>query len=344
MLEFICTATMVPGQSAPKEYDIAVGAKIRPASFDPKLDPIVRVSFSGIRERLLSFYGAEGQSEALRLTIPKGEYRAVFEHNETEAGNKQGAFAAFWGDYLNPQTPNLLLFVETLFFRDDKGSYVRNIYVNDPKQGTDAVAKALPEIDVSRFRPSYNFVPAGEVHTLLAIKASFDAANVFIEPRNARFVTWSDIKDSNLVLIGSTRTHPFIASLSDAAPFVLEERQIRNTQPAPGEPATYQGREFVDGNLERTSEYALITRRPAPVGEGTITMITANHGRAIEGGADYLTRVDRLASLVARLAGPEGQLPSHFQVLLSVEMIDFDQEVVGVEYLTHRIFESSSQL
>jgi hypothetical protein len=30
-------------------------------------------------------------------------------------------------------------------------------------------------------------------------------------------------------------------------------------------------------------------------------------------------------------------VPEHFQVLLRVEMVDFNEEVVDVQYVTHRI-------
>src|SRR5512133_3143801 len=66
------------GAAQPKEYEIAVEALGRQPSFDPKADPIVRVSIAAIRQRLHAYFEVEGRSEPLRLEIPKGIYRAIF--------------------------------------------------------------------------------------------------------------------------------------------------------------------------------------------------------------------------------------------------------------------------
>lgn len=342
ILEFVCEQTREPGAESLKEYEIAVGASLRPESFDPKTDPIIRVSISGIRERLAAYFAAEGRDEAFRLAIPKGEYRAVFTRAEPGGGGAAETLArrTFWADYMSLGRPNLMLFAETLFFRDDEGNYLRNIYVNDLDRGLTSIESEWPGVGGRGFRPSYNFVPAGEVQSLISLKAAFDAMGVPVEARNARFLTWSDLREANLVLIGSTRTNPFVAQLARGEPFALEEKVIRNIEPRPGEEAEYRGRRFVEGSLERSTEIALVTRRPAMVGGGTVTIVSANHGRGIEGAGDYLTREDALADLAARLSGPERRLPRHFQVLLRVEMIDFDEEVVEVDYLTHRVIET----
>ena len=46
----------------------------RPAGYDPKLDPVVRVEVRRLRERLQSYYQAEGIGDPWRLEIPKGAY------------------------------------------------------------------------------------------------------------------------------------------------------------------------------------------------------------------------------------------------------------------------------
>jgi TolB-like protein/cytochrome c-type biogenesis protein CcmH/NrfG len=46
----------------------------RPAGYDPKLDPVVRVEVRRLRERLQSYYESEGIDDPWRLEIPKGAY------------------------------------------------------------------------------------------------------------------------------------------------------------------------------------------------------------------------------------------------------------------------------
>jgi hypothetical protein len=70
-------------------------------------------------------------------------------------------------------------------------------------------------------------------------------------------------------------------------------------------------------------------------------MIAANHGRAIEGATSYLTSESEVSKLLSTInVDPlHSELPQRFQILLGVEMIDIDDEVVHVEYISHRISE-----
>jgi serine/threonine-protein kinase len=49
----------------------------RPAGYDPKLDPVVRVEMRRLRDRLQTYYDAEGLSDPWRLDIPKGAYALI---------------------------------------------------------------------------------------------------------------------------------------------------------------------------------------------------------------------------------------------------------------------------
>src|ERR1039457_4066149 len=61
-----------------KESVIGVHVFDRPASYDPKADPIVRVHARRLREKLELFYGSEDAPEIV-IQIPKGGYSARFE-------------------------------------------------------------------------------------------------------------------------------------------------------------------------------------------------------------------------------------------------------------------------
>jgi hypothetical protein len=172
------------------------------------------------------------------------------------------------------------------------------------------------------------------MHGVLLMVQIFHRMNVDIEVKNSRFVSWSTIERSNLIVVGSSRTNSFVNSLQGEEQFVIAADSIKNLNPRPGEPTSYRGHRFTNGKLERVVEYALVTRRQGLVGDSAITLIAANHGRAMEGAVQFLTREDKVAGLLDILGG---ELPPHFQVLLKVDMIDFDEEVINVEYVSHRI-------
>ncbi len=61
-----------------KEYVIATEALGREASFDPRLDPIVRTEARKLRARLAKYYETEGASDPLRIELRKGSYVPCF--------------------------------------------------------------------------------------------------------------------------------------------------------------------------------------------------------------------------------------------------------------------------
>lgn len=324
-----------------KEYEIAVDALGRPPDFDPKTDPIVRVSIAAIRDRLDSWFRHEGASEPLRLAIPKGRYQAVFSPAEPARPAVTPPFQAlaqFWAPYLDKSRPVLIVTSELLFFRDSRGNYVRNIFVNDLDSGPQALRSHLPAADLSEFRPSFHFMSAGEVHCILALLRFFFESGIAAEPRNARFASWQDLRDANVILIGSSRVNRFVGAMQQEECFRVEPREIVNHCAKPGEAAVYSGARWFEGQLERLTEYALVTRRPGIVPGTSVTILSGNHGRVMEAAASFLTMEDKVRSLLEIAGvGSSDPFPRHAQFLLRVEMVDFDEEVVSVTPVAHRI-------
>ncbi len=327
------------GGGAAKECDIAISALGRPPAFDPKTDPIVRVSIAAIRERLRSFFEGEGSREPLRLTIPKGQYRTVFTEAAAPAPEPRPSMAlrSFWKPHLAPAPPNVILSCELLFFRDGCGNFYRNIFVNDLASAGQEMPARMPAWNDS-LRPSYHFLAAGEVHCIFVLLQLFRELNAPVEMRNARFCSWKELGDSNLILIGSARTNRFVDPLQGENCFVVAEDRIINRDPQPGEETEYRGRRYMDGKLERLVEYALITRQAGPSPGSVVTTISGNHARVMEAGAQVLSMEERVRELLERMHhDPSRPVPAHFQVLLRVDMIDFDEEIVHIEYVTHRV-------
>ena len=57
-----------------KGYNIALEVFDRPETFDPNVDPIVRIEAARIRDKLREYYGAGGQLDPIRIDLPKGTY------------------------------------------------------------------------------------------------------------------------------------------------------------------------------------------------------------------------------------------------------------------------------
>jgi tetratricopeptide (TPR) repeat protein len=69
-----------------KEYRLAIDVFDRSASFDPRLDPVVRMAARRLRSKLREYYEQEGRSDPIRIEVPKGAYTAVFSENPGVVG------------------------------------------------------------------------------------------------------------------------------------------------------------------------------------------------------------------------------------------------------------------
>ena len=79
LLSYLCEKTLAGEGDQIKEYSIAVDVFARPDSFDQDVDSIVRVEANRLRKRLADFYKSEGAAQAMRISIPIGQYVPVFE-------------------------------------------------------------------------------------------------------------------------------------------------------------------------------------------------------------------------------------------------------------------------
>ena len=76
----------VQGQAAElKEYLVGVEVFDRKESYDPRIDPIVRVEARRLRSKLKKYYETEGRNDAVRIEFPKGSYAPVFRTPEAPA-------------------------------------------------------------------------------------------------------------------------------------------------------------------------------------------------------------------------------------------------------------------
>jgi tetratricopeptide (TPR) repeat protein len=82
-LHFIVGETVEGREHSLKEYTIGTRVYARGASFDPKIDCIVRVEAIKLRARLSAYYAADGSSDDLVICVPKGGYVPEF-HNSAQ--------------------------------------------------------------------------------------------------------------------------------------------------------------------------------------------------------------------------------------------------------------------
>jgi TolB-like protein len=67
-----------------KGYNVALEVFDRPETFDPVINPMVRIEAARLREKLREYYGAEGRFDPIRIDLPKGTYTPHIEFRQGE--------------------------------------------------------------------------------------------------------------------------------------------------------------------------------------------------------------------------------------------------------------------
>jgi adenylate cyclase len=78
-LRFIVESTLAGEGNRIKEYLIGVEVFERPANYDPKSDPVVRIEAGRLRKKLAEYYGGPGANDPLLINLPKGGYVPFFQ-------------------------------------------------------------------------------------------------------------------------------------------------------------------------------------------------------------------------------------------------------------------------
>jgi TolB-like protein len=73
-LHYIIEETLAGRADRVKGYGIALAVFDRDESFDPQVDPVVRIEASRLRRSLERYYLTDGRGNRLRISIPKGGY------------------------------------------------------------------------------------------------------------------------------------------------------------------------------------------------------------------------------------------------------------------------------
>ncbi len=89
-LGFVVEHTLAGEADQLKEYRLGIDVFGRDPSFDPKVDPVVRMTARRLRAKLHEHYDHEAGS-LLRIEIPKGGYSAVFLDRDTPLAMSNGA-------------------------------------------------------------------------------------------------------------------------------------------------------------------------------------------------------------------------------------------------------------
>ena len=86
-LEYLVNETLAGRGERLKGYNVGLEVFDRPETFDPVVDPIVRIEAARLREKLREYYGTDGQGDPIRIDLPKGTYTPHIEFRQAPTLN-----------------------------------------------------------------------------------------------------------------------------------------------------------------------------------------------------------------------------------------------------------------
>jgi TolB-like protein/Tfp pilus assembly protein PilF len=78
-LKYLVDETLAGRGTRLKAYAVALAVFDRPESFDPGLDPLVRIEAGRLRDKLREYYDGDGRDDCVRIELPKGGYTLKIE-------------------------------------------------------------------------------------------------------------------------------------------------------------------------------------------------------------------------------------------------------------------------
>jgi hypothetical protein len=192
-------------------------------------------------------------------------------------------------------------------------------------------------LDSPYAQASYTYTGVGEATAAFELAKLLSHWKVELQVRRNSSLSWEDIGNHNLVILGSAKYNPQIRRLPVEQSFLVETPGVKNVHPRPGEPATFARRYADDPDDTMVEDYAVISRLPGVNGHGVIIAMGASATEGTAAAMHYVTDPAKLRDLFGHLRRDSGELPKYFEAVLRVQFRDFVP--VQTDYQTHRVIE-----
>ena len=212
--------------------------------------------------------------------------------------------------------------------------YIKGAYLDLPLAGVDA--HSADDLRSQHFTSFVDF----QTVAALARLPEYNPQRAFLRfPRDLRL---DDLKNANAVLIGSVGSNPWAAIAGSKANFRIVYRQgmegatVINTNPQPGEAASYASR----WNEPAHETFALIAFLPNLDGNGRFLLLQGLDVAGTQAAAETLFRPDAIAPILRRATRADGTL-RFFEILLRSTSIESNS--TGTQVIACRIYRDSAK-
>jgi hypothetical protein len=328
----------------------------RPADYNTTADNIVRVHASTLRKRLEQYFASEGSAEPLIIEIPKGNYAPVFRRREDAAPVHQApvktpdwrlwtlaALAAlfacstaylalrrpdpqpasatlngptlrlFWGRVFQPnrQTDIVLDDAAIGLYQELTGRSVSlsNYYDRTYLRSLEETAQSIA------VRRQSSYACASFLWKLFQVFGVGQRATLL---RFARDYSFRELKANNAILLGNSRSNPWIESFEPRLGLRWAFDQASgNYYPVDAWSANRTFHPASPGDLQEG--YVAVSLLANGAHTGSALVVTGTGGSAVNAGADFLADEQSMAALRRRLPGGPGSEFPDFEALIKVK-------------------------
>ena len=228
----------------------------------------------------------------------------------------------FWGPFLHTSHALLIAVGNPLFLQFENKALYRDLSIENVDALTksprfDAIQKA---IGTPESRPVHYYAAVGEVNSAFLLGQRLGAHQPNMSVVRSSQLQWQQLADANVLFLGPPR---FFGEKLESLPVGLEITEetagFRVTHPVAGESVLYSFRDPPGFLAEDGEACILITHAPGPAGNSDVMTFAGNSTFGRAGAVDALTDAKFVKTLVGRMRGSGGHIPSYFQVLLRVK-------------------------
>jgi hypothetical protein len=259
--------------------------------------------------------------------------RGKVESQALAMAKNRDSYGAVWDPFLKSPEPTLLILSNPTVHRAvtgaDPDQATRGAITLTTEQATTLTSASGGRLPLKQDKP-LQLIPAfnmytgiGEAIGVYRLSSLLHAAGEQTLLKQSRSIGPEDLRDNDIILLGSVYSNQWSKPLSIKENFVYSTRAtIENLAPAQGEQSEYKA-VFDDRSGILIEDYALITVTPGVTGQRTVMVLAGIYSEGTEAAADFVTNTSYLNELNQRMRELKGQsapAPRYYQALLKVRV------------------------
>src|SRR5262245_26937399 len=296
----VLSAGAETGRHSPGDFDAEPAADMgKPRATGKKtLAPMqiaVTVLSFAVIALLIIVLGQRGKVESQALAVAKN----------------RDSHGAVWEPFLKTNEPTLLILSNPTVYRTATGAdpdmATRRSLALSPEQAAmlnSASGGRLPSKPDHPLQliPAFNmYTGIGEAIGVYRLSSLLQTAGEPTLLKQSRSIGPEDLRDYDIILLGSVYSNPWSKPISMKENFVYTTRDtIDNMAPGLGEQGEYKAA-FDERTGSLVEDYALITVTPGVTGQRTVMVLAGIYSEGTEAAADFVTNASYLNDLNQRL-------------------------------------------